>query len=440
MNKASGIIRLPFISTFFWFKYVIFAYIGSACLNIFYFDYELSENIYERKDLLLQMWYFTTAGLFLLPFGMFIANGAFKYNALKTTKLFLSKYIFISKLDRSGLTFFYLWIIFIIGLITLYIYSTKIPEIPIMAVFEGLSISDLNYLRSESGNNFHGRYYIYETLMKTVPLLLLFIVFFLKNLSKKWKIFFYILLFYNMFVAVMDISKAPIIKLMLLLGLAYFHFYNRVNLKVLFLSMIISVITILIMYIFFMGMIDKNFFELLFAPLHRIFIGQIVPFYHYLLFQEEKGFIYLASLPNPAGIFPFETRRITVEVMNFAQPWHIKAGLVGSMPTVFFVEWFISFGTLMALFSMILWGFILQAVDIYFITKLAKKKTLFLLVLFIYMINYFGGYAGTGYMGIIIDTKLVIPIIVIISIIVMRNILLELMRKISEKNSINSIK
>jgi hypothetical protein len=230
------------------------------------------------------------------------------------------------------------------------------------------------------------------------------------------------------------------IKLFLLLMLAYFYTQNKVSRKVFITTGIALSGIIMIMYIFIMGMTDRGFFEVLSAPLHRTFIGQISPFYWWQLFQEENGYIYGTSFPNTAHIFPFEYRKITVEVMNFAHPELAKLGIVGSMPTVFFADWFINFGPLMALFSMILFGFILQITDIVFITKLSLNKSVLISVLFVYMISYFGQFAGTSFIGIIFDTAWVFPLVILFFIIISRQLIYKILRSMSVKNSINSFK
>jgi oligosaccharide repeat unit polymerase len=420
LKKVSGVIKIPFISTFFMFKYLIFAYSGSVLLNVFYFEYEINTGVYNRLDFLLNMWYYTTAGLFLIPLGMFIANWATGYNAYKSTKKLLSKNIQITKRDTSNTMLFIILSLVVLSFSVLMLYVSKVDFLPIFGLFDGFQASDLAFLRSESGNNFDGKYYRYVMFMKTLPLLLLFILFFMKNISMKWKIFFYLLLSYNIFVNVMDLSKAPLIKLFLILMLAYFYSQNKISKKVFITTGIVLTSMIMLMYVFIMGMSDRGFFEVLSAPLHRIFIGQISPFYWWQLFQEQYGYLYGTSFPNPAHIFPFEHRRITVEVMNFAHPELATLGVVGSMPTVFFADWFMNFGPLMALFSMVLLGFILQISDIIFITKLARYKSLLVSVLFIFMINYFGKFAGTSFTGIIIDTSWIFPVFVIFMIMILR--------------------
>ena len=136
----------------------------------------------------------------------------------------------------------------------------------------------------------------------------------------------------------MDIQKAPLINLFLILMLAYFYSQNKISRKVLVTTGIVLMGVVMLMYMLFMGMSDGGFFKILSAPLHRIFIGQIRPFYYWQLFQEQNGYIYGTSFPNPAHIFPFEWRRIIVEIMNFAHPELEELGVVGSMCQLYFLQ------------------------------------------------------------------------------------------------------
>lgn len=441
LKKASGIIKIPFISTFFWFKYIIFAYIGSVYLNIFPPQYELNMGVYNRPDLVLNVWYYTTAGLFLIPLGMFIANWATKYKPKYFTKRLLETPINISKKDTSNVLYLIIILLISLSVYVVFLYAHKIGgTLPITGLFNGLNIADLAQLRSDATNNFDGKYYRYAIFMKTLPLLLLLITFFLKNTSLKWKLLFYTLFFYNIFVSLMDLQKAPLVKIILLLMLAYFFYKNRVSVKIFIVTGLSVVIILTTMYVFIMGHQLNDLFDIFSTIFHRIFVGQIIATYWIQLFQESYGYIYGTSFPNPANIFPFEYRQITVELQNFVHPELARLGIVGSAPTVFFADWFINFGPLMALFSMLLFGFILQIVDIYFISNLVKNKSIFISVLFIFMINYFGQFAGSSFVGILIDTTWIIPVFVIIFILVVRDISIQFKRRINAKSNINSIK
>lgn len=409
LKAASGLITIPYASSLFMYKYIFFIYIGAVLLNVFPFR---STYVFQnRPDLVLNIWYYTTASLFVMPISMLTANVIFQYRPLKSTKLLNSTSVNTAGYNTS---FIFLVIFFSICVAILMLYISKLNELPIIGVLDGLSARELAVLRSDSGSNFTGKYYRYALFMKTMPFLLLLLVFFMKNHSIKWKLFFFTLLFYNIFVSVMDLQKAPVIQLFLALLLLGFYIRGRVNKKSLILTGIFLSILILTMFIVFMGLGERSFSVIISAILERIFIVQVKGFYYWQLFQETNGYIYGASFPNPAGIFPFEPRRITVEVMNFAHPELTRYGIVGSMPTVYFADWFINFGPIMAVFSMALLGFILQTLDIFFIRKLNLNKDLITSVLFLYIILYMSKFVLGSYVGVITDFALVIPILFLI--------------------------
>ena len=79
LKKVCGVFGVFTISLFFLLSYLIFSYIGSVLLNVFYFQYELNLGFYNRPDLLFTMWVYSSLGLLLIPFGMVTANIIFRY-------------------------------------------------------------------------------------------------------------------------------------------------------------------------------------------------------------------------------------------------------------------------------------------------------------------------------------------------------------------------
>lgn len=421
-----GEMKIPFISLFFLFKYILLVYVGSVILNIFYIPYHVNIGTYEHKDLLFNIWLYSSVGLFLIPSGMAVANGAFKYQAKEEVGFFLSKHINIKQVDLNNILLILYTITFTISLVFLFIYKAKIGgSFPIEGIINGLDSSALALLRSDASNNFQGRYWLYMLIIKHIPLMLLLLVFFLKDYALKYKLFFLILLSYNLFVSVMDVQKAPILKIIFLLLLVKIYKDGYISKKLFVFIGVLTFSMAMVMYILFMGASEKTFLEILQLPLERIFIGNIAPLYWWQLFQEHNGYLYGTSFPNPGHIFDFEWRRITVEVMEFTHPNLVKLGIVGSMPTVFFASWFINFGLIMMFFSMILFGFIIQMFDIIFIRTLNKNKHIYLLVALIITMYYFGQFAETSFEGFIFSPTFYFPLLFMYMMYVVRNSLLK---------------
>lgn len=416
-----GPIMYPTISGFFFLKFLIFAFIGSVLLNVIHFEYEADLGFYQRKDLLLLMWAYSLAALWLQVFGVFLANTALGYKPGSSMKKLEVGPLYITKSDQSGQFKFVVLVAILIGLATLKLYLNQIEMIPIQGLFMELRASELAVMRSDAGSNFEGRYWLYRLFMREVPLLLFMIVFFMKETGLFWKMIYRFLFIYIAFVSVMSIEKAPIIQFFLLILLLNLYQQGRVNLRLLAKYSVLICVFLISMYMFFMGMANRDVVDIVSAILHRIFIGQIHPFWWWQLYQEQFGYLYGLSMPNPAHIFPFEHIRITVEVMKFAHPELLSLGVVGSMPTVYFAEWFINFGPIIALLSMILIGFFAQVLDAIILRRLSTKKTVLLSAIYLYLVEYFARFSGTGYSGIIIDQQWIIPALIVLALYFVKN-------------------
>lgn len=409
-----GSIKYPTISGFFFLKFLIFAFIGSVLLNVTYFEYEITLGFYSRKDLLLTLWMYCMGALWLQVLGIYLANIVLCYRPAKGLDLVKSNQMYFVKSDHSNSFKLALFLLLLTGLLALKMYLNEIETIPINGLFMELAVSDLARLRSDAGNNFDGRFWLYRLFMKELPLLLFMIVFFFKNKSFFWKVSYWFLFLSNIFVSIMSLEKAPIIQFFLLIILLNLYQKNKVDWKLLGTYFLLISTSLILMYFFFMGMgANHDIFDVVSAIFHRIFIGQISQFWWWQLYQEQFGYLYGLSMPNPMHIFPFDHKRITVEVMNFAHPELSSLGRVGSMPTIYFADWFINFGTIMACFSMIFFGFITQLLDILILRKLAIKKTLLLSVLYVYLIEYFAHFSGTSFFGIVFDLQWIVPSLII---------------------------
>ena len=68
-------------------------------------------------------------------------------------------------------------------------------------------------------------------------------------------------------------------------------------------------------------------------------------------------------MTNPGGILPFENFNLTQEVMSWYNSREFKAGIVGSMPTIYWGEIFANFGTIGVLVIPFFLGFFLSLID-----------------------------------------------------------------------------
>jgi len=417
-KKSVQSFKLPTTLSLFMLFYLVYVYLGATLLNIFYFKYEFNTHLYERKDLLLNIWIYSSIALILIPLGAYFTKILLNSDNRVNFNLFFSKDIDYPLNNRL----YYMSIAFlVVSILVLFLYINKVDILPIVGVLQGLDPLELAQLRSNAGNNFDGHLYRYILFYKDIPLLLLLISFFLKDLSKKWKILFFVLFIYNIFIAIMNINKAPLINLFIILLIAYFYYKKRVNWRYIFYFAIVSFILLIIMYILFMGGSKEGILSTMSAPFHRAIIGSISPLFWWQLYIEQHGFLHGLTLPNPHHIFNFEHLKISVAVMDFAHAELRDEGIVGSMPVVFFAEWFANFGWKYAVLSMFIFGIILYLLDYIFIKIMLKRKSAIILALYIYIMFFFKQYNVTSISGIIFDVHLIIPFIIFLLIYLISN-------------------
>ena len=430
VRRLVGTISLPTISSFFLFWYILIPVVGSTIMNIFYTEYEYNLGFYERKDLIFNTWLYTIIGLYFIPLGMQFANWLFRYDAANSFNTFREQPI--SYLYEKAL-FVVVLVSMFISFIVLYIYIQKIGTVPILGVLQHLSPTQLAELRSQASNGFDGKLYRYLFFIKTLPMLWLIVAYFYKFVSRKWLVTFIVLLVYNIFISIMNLEKAPLVNLLMILLIVHFFIVGRINWRYLLLFILVAIGALLVMYIFFMGVSSKGLLDTLAAPFHRAFVGTISPFFWWKLYSEQYGFLHGLTLPNPHHLFNFDNVQVSTEVMAFVHPELKDLGIVGSMPTVFWADWYINFGVFAIFLGMILFGFIMQSLDIFLINRMKKRKRVLMLALFVYLLFYFKRYIATSYLGILFDTNIVLPVLLFIVL----NSILKRKFAIDEKSDLN---
>lgn len=396
------------ITSVFFFKFILIIYIGSIILNIIRLEQAEALGLYQHIDLLLNVWIYSSIAIVLILLGVFVSKKI--VNSFSYCRYLKSFYY------DDSLIFKIILVMFLVSIFTFLLYSYKVGSLPIFELLLQTTTSDLQYLRSESTNAFTGKLYRYNLLMKTIPILLLGITFFRRNSTKSWTILYYTLFVYCIFISIIDLQKSILINTLLFLFILYSFELSIKKLKKLFIVFTsIMIVLILLMYLFFLNMINNVSLDLISVPLNRILISQVTPIYWYQVYQDTFGLIHGASFPNPRGMFDFESVRISVVISDFVRPYLITEGIVGSLPTVFFMEWYINFGILMMLFSMFIFGVFIGFVDFIFIKNviLTNHKNILLITLYAYLILYFSNFAITSNVNMIVDTKLIVPVFLI---------------------------
>lgn len=404
---------LTHILFLFMVYYVVFAYIGSVILNVWYTSYGKMYLVYQNKDILLKIWFTTTAGLFFLPLIVYMLT------ELQFTFYLKKKNVINISVGRMRFFEKNLSILFIfLGIFVLYLYSKKLNGLPLVSWLKNPSLQQA-LLRSEATNDFQGHMWRYLVFYQTIPIM----IFTILQFYRKNGLLNFFLIFYLCFVSIMTFQKRPLLNFIILNILIYLKKGKKISLRTYFTLLSIFFVLIVVMYIFFMNA-SGGVFHILGGAFGRIFLGQIIPFYWYFQYVEVNGFLLGTSFPNPAGIFPFEHTRITVDIMNlYRQNAHISTAVVGSMPTVFMADWYVNFGFIGIVLSFILFSFLLSLILISLrrLKKNNPNKTEIVSALEVYLTFYFTEYSGTSYTGIIFDMDLIIPVFICVLFLLLDN-------------------
>ena len=402
------------ILQFFNLNYIVFIYIGATALNLYRFDYEDYYGLYERQDLLFRMWLLASAGLMLIPIGAIIFNEFVKFYPRKYLSDWSLDRMFSNSIDSSLPAYVFALFILFISILVFLLYKSTVGDIAVLHLFQGLTPADLGILRSDATNNFSGKFHRYQLFLKTIPNMLLIVTFLLKNKDFKWKVLFYVLLLINIFFALLNVEKSPVFKVILLLLIAQTFVSFKINFKKLAFVFVIMMAGLILLYSFVMGMEGRFISEIVGAIFHRIFIGQVHPLYWWQLYLEQHSILGFSGMPNPGGILPFTPVSMTVLIYEFAHPEMIESGIRGSMPTVFFAYWFLSFGYFVSLVAMIVFGILIQAAECFTIVNFKIKPNVYLVAFYVILVDYFSKYLAEGYEGIMFDLQWIVPLLMYI--------------------------
>lgn len=308
----------------------------------------------------------------------------------------------INEIQMVRLEFYFLMAAILLVLVVIFDYSNKIPDFAIRVLFQD-GIDAANVARSKMGNDFAGKYHWYYLVMHHFINIITFslFVFYLKRKRKHYFLAFILSFFISTFTAVMAIEKGPFAWLIIGLFLTYVLVKNKgiYPIKKLFFLFLAVMLFLMTSYIYAMGTV--NFSDAIMGVFSRAFAGSIEPAYHYFnFFPEQQDFLYGRTFPNPSGIFPFESFRYTVEVMNWVHPDILTTGVVGSAPAVFWTEAYANFGVLGVFFIPFFIGFLLQLVDCVFSFIVRTPLTT---GLYVWLLLHYKDLSMTGFSGYLID-------------------------------------
>lgn len=330
INKKSIII--PYIVS-----YLIINYLGILILYFNLDDYRIYLGVTDRNIVLLIFIYsIISSWIIILTHGLFVIknNSQIKEN----TSSF--------KMHCIGLFFV---------VILLLIYLLNLEQV---ALIEAILANDnVHELRSKMGNDNDSSHWI----RLLINVYLVYFGFYFNIKFEKNNFIRLILNIFVIFFLMLTTSKFPaILYLVCLFSLSIRK--NNLDYKKIMKLAIVLVLSISLMYIYFTNI--NNIGSLVKASVSRILTGSIAPSYFYISYiLEDNDFLYGKSLPNPAGILPFNSISISVFIMDW---WfNSNTSIVGSSPTAYWAEAYVNFGLIgIIIFSFILGG-VVSIIDRY---------------------------------------------------------------------------
>ena len=388
---------------------IVFSFIGTYPLYFYWDSFRVAIGITD-KLLITKVMLLSSLNIIFFMFGVIFFKQVIKViNNSQKFSLKIRQQITPAALKINNSQVLFLLLLFIVCLLTLYIYINKIDKLAIVAAFiDGYGAS--KEYRSEMGANLKG-YHWFKLIMYQLGNFLCFCFY---ALYKKYNTLIYRVLFiisftYSVFIAVMATEKAPLVYLVI--GLFFTHiliFKNGLLDKNRILGVISLLLIVLItFYIIFMGATSPV--DALTAVFSRAFTGSIAPAYFYLqFFPEIHDYVPMATWPNPGRLLPVESFRYTVEVANWKFPDLELKGVVGSMPTVFWGEAYANFGVVGVPLIAFVMGIYITVVNAYFKGRL---NTVVNVAGYVWVILFFKDISITGFSHFIISVYFIFFII-----------------------------
>tara|TARA_B100000401_G_scaffold438443_1_gene387188 strand:+ start:7873 stop:9159 length:1287 start_codon:yes stop_codon:yes gene_type:complete len=386
---------------------ILYQYLGIPILYFQLDEYRAAEV--TNNFLMIKVFLFMVIAITLLIFGFILGRKVFG-----PIYSFEMKYL---EHQKDKILFFLTCLLFFICITVLFSYINKIGlnNLVITSLFglvSDINDSSNNLLRSNMTNNFDGRYHWYHAFMiETLFFVSMIFVVMRQQKNSLLRNFFLIISLLTLsFALLMSGQKGPITDLIFGVGIALVIIKNRSIISLKIISIIGIILLALIVPLYYLFMDSSDFFTAFTSVFSRTLTGQLQPVYVYLeYFPLHRDFLLGATFPNPGGIFPFEPVVITQEIMEWYN--QNQNGVVGSMPTIFWVEAYINFGFLGLIFIPILLGFFLYGINI-FILKIQHNPAT--LGFYIWMIIFYKNLSGTFFSGFIISIYLALVVIALV--------------------------
>lgn len=291
------------------------------------------------------------------------------------------------------------------AVLTLYVQKVGLTQLALVVALGAGAAGDVDLARSQMSNAFEGGYFWFQLFMQH-GLLYVFLIFFASWLMfrDRHRVGTFIFGASLAFAFLMTGEKSLFGSLVIACFLVYtcVEKQNRIPLKGagLMMSGVIGVIALL--YQIYSG--SQGLLPSVELVISRIVTGALQSAYHYVeMFPGVQGYLLGRSLPNPAGILPFEPFLLTQEVMNYVDPTGVSRGIVGTMPAIFWGEMYANFGIPGVVVSSLLIGFVLWCLDAMLLRRLDSPWRV---ALFVWLMVHYSSLAITSFSTFLIDIPL----------------------------------
>lgn len=399
----------------FLFFYFVYNYLGNYLIAAFRIESGFRISFYDRPHDVFYLWVISLlcALSVTLAYSFSVRIGFFSKQHSVDARLIAQS--FSRRSISHGCEALLVFSFLVLSLVGTILYTNRLEEVPILSLFR--AGSDLRLARSNAGNAFQGRLYLFDITREKIPFIIFFYYFFKNNKSKFQKILIVLLFFYNIFLSVMLLQKAPPLIFSFFVFVAIIlkkkYVLSFKVFKILFIISSIFFAFAVLLSISFRGSWSRDLSTIALGVARRIVLGQVTPQFHYLRYIGEHGILHGRGFPNPGGILPFEHVQYTKEVMAFANPILSEQGIVGSMPTIFYGQFIINFGRWAAIPSSLFFGFILGLFGNFFRHYNINEGTPLLSAFFVYYLHYLSTFAGTGFANLPISPDFWLPIILV---------------------------
>ncbi|MCD4828670.1 MAG: hypothetical protein K8R90_04465 [Candidatus Cloacimonetes bacterium] len=251
-------------------------------------------------------------------------------------------------------------------------YLSLLPSIPFFDMFKTSVAHSLAISRDLATSSFAGKYHRFSFYFRNILPTLALMTFAARMNWKNqfWNIAFLLTFVFTAFMHVNDVQKMPLINFLGMTLLAYFIFKGRFEWKKVLWLTIIVIVILVVMYQFIMGMFGQEIGKIILTICERLFLAQTKGMYTaFRIYPERFDYLLGATIPNPAGIFPY--KRFFLGYQVFAYTFGVKE-VVGTAPTVYYTEFYCNFGYGAMIASMFLVSTLLQLFQL-FLLRLPKN-------------------------------------------------------------------